>query len=183
MRFSLSLFCCCCSSGVQGVLSSVVWEREWTLLLLWSFDDAKLSLEKKKSSFVEEFWQEKENGGQKREKKRFLLQEEGNLSLSFEGALWPIKSCFPLFFSLFSLFFLLLRHTKHPLFLRPSARASSSSREKESTHTTTTKYDDANKRSKEVWKKLFCRVEESVCLNRRPVSKERERERENQQGF
>lgn len=65
-----------------------------------------LSLEKKKkkSSFVEEFWQEKENGGQKREKKvDFSSKEEGNLSLS-EGALWPIKSCFPLFFSLFSLF-------------------------------------------------------------------------------
>ena len=105
MRFSLSL-----SSVVVflvfKVFSLLLCERESGLFFFCGLLMMILSLEKKKkSSFVEEFWQEKENGGQKREKKRFLLQEEGNLSLS-EGALQLnlVSLSFSLFFSLFPSF-------------------------------------------------------------------------------
>ena len=182
MRFFLSLSSVVVLLGVKGVLSSVVWEREWTLLLLlWSFDDDTLSLEKKKkkkkkkSSFVEEFWQEKENGGDKKEKKKrfLLLQEEGNLSLSREGALWPIKlSCFSLFFS-----------------VDPArASSSSSSREKESTHNNNNNNNNNNKARRRK-QKIERGVKEAllpswrISLSGSSPSKERERERENQQGF
>jgi hypothetical protein len=51
----------------------------------------------------------------KKEKKKISPPRRESFSLS-EGALWPIfKSCFSLFFSLFSLFFLILRHNKRAL--------------------------------------------------------------------
>jgi hypothetical protein len=101
------------------------------------------------------------------------------------GQLNLVSLSFSLFFLSFSFFCGILntRSFFDPLRARHHLREKKRAHTTTTTTTTTTKHDDANKRSKEVWKKLFCRVEESVCLNRRPVSKERERERENQQGF
>ena len=96
----------------------------------------------------------KKTEDKKEKKKRFLLQEEGNLSLS-EGALWPIKSCFPLFFSLFlsfsffcglintRSFFDPLRARHHHL--REKKRAHTQQQQQQQQQSTTTQTKDRKK--------------------------------------
>ena len=186
MRFSLSL-----SSVVVflvfKVFSLLLCERESGLFFFCGLLMMILSLEKKKkSSFVEEFWQEKENGGQKREKKRFLLQEEGNLSLS-EGALWPIKSCFPLFFSLFLSFSFFCGLINTRSFFDPLRARHHHLREKKRAHTHNNNNNNNNKArrrkqkiERSVKEALLPSLISSVCLNRRRQKREREREKINE---
>ena len=146
-----------------------------------------LSLEKKKkSSFVEEFWQEKENGGQKREKKvDFSSKEEGNLSLS-EGALWPIKSCFPLFFSLFLSFSFFCGLINTRSFFDPLRARHHHLREKKRAHTHNNNNNNNKARRRKqkiersVKEALLPSLISSVCLNRRRQKREREREKINE---
>ena len=121
----------------------------------------------------------------KEKKKRFLLQEEGNLSLS-EGALWPIKSCFPLFFSLFLSFSFFCGLINTRSFFDPLRARHHHLREKKRAHTHNNNNNNNKARRRKqkiersVKEALLPSLISSVCLNRRRQKREREREKINE---
>jgi len=190
MRFSLSL-----SSVVVflvfKVFSLLLCERESGLFFVCGLLMMILSLSRRRRRRVrssKSSGKKKKTEDKKEKKKRFLLQEEGNLSLS-EGALWPIKSCFPLFFSLFLSFSFFCGLINTRSFFDPLRARHHHLREKKRAHTHNNNNNNNKARRRKqkiersVKEALLPSLISSVCLNRRRQKRERERERENQRGF